>query len=30
MKIIVGFICIALIMTAGILFMKGVEQHNDD
>ena len=30
MKIAVGFICIAFIMIAAILFMKGIEQHNDE
>jgi len=30
MKVVVGFICIAIIMVSAILFMRGVEQHNDE
>ena len=30
MKIAIGFICIIIVMVSAILFMKGVEQHNDE
>ena len=30
MKIAIGFICIAIIMFSAILFMKGVEQEDDN